>query len=109
MADRGDDAVVAVVVEWKRLGIAFKPVDLDVGLGTAFARDRDQTRRKVQARHSSSQLGRGDGGVACTAGDIKHFHSRLDARPSHDDIADGGHFLRNGPVVAGSPHVIRHG
>jgi len=49
MADRGDDAVVAVIVEWKRLGIAFKPLDLDVGLGTAFARGRDQTRRKVQA------------------------------------------------------------
>jgi hypothetical protein len=31
------------------LGIAFKPLDLDVGLGTAFARHRDQTRRRVQA------------------------------------------------------------
>ena len=37
MPDRGDDAVEAVVVKWKRLGIAFKPVDPDLRLGSAFA------------------------------------------------------------------------
>ena len=37
------------------------------------------------------------------------FHPRLDARPRHKYIADGRHFVRHRPVVAGSPHVLGHG
>jgi hypothetical protein len=50
MPDRRDDAVEAVVVKWKRLGIAFKPVDPDLRLGSAFAGDRDQNPAKSPSR-----------------------------------------------------------
>jgi hypothetical protein len=103
------EAVEAVVLEWKRLGIAFTPLDLDVGLGTAFTRNRDQARRKVQASHPRPEFRRRDCGVSGSAGDIEHVHARLDGCPRHQDIADGGHLLGHRPVITRAPHVLSHG
>jgi len=91
------------------LGVTFQPLDIDPGFSATLARDRDQSRRQIQASNAGPEFRGRDGGVACTASDVEYLQAGLDGCPRNKDVTDGGHLLRHRPVVAGPPHVVSHG
>ena len=97
--------VEACVVEGKRLGVPFHPLDVHAGLRSERAPGLQQLRGEIDSDHTCACLGRPNRRVPRPAGHVEHVLTRLDADPTYDSRADVPERPGDGLVVTRRPHA----
>ena len=105
-AECREDDVEGFVVEGEGLGVAFHPVDLDIGGDGAGAGGPEERGGEIDAGYPGALPGGRNRRVAGTARDVEHVLLRTNAYTRDEPLAYAPDPLRDEVVVTGRPHRL---